>query len=631
VPVADSSAALVTVGAADAQLARGEQLLHERGDLAGSRPCFASAFDLADDAEQRARAALGEGGLWLHERRSAADAARVESHQRTALMRIAPSSPLSLRLQVRLVAEADYRAGDCAGVLALLERARRCDDPVVLADALNLAHHCLLGPQHVCLRAALADDLLLTGSRTGRRSDVMLGLLWRTVDLHLAGDAHADRSFAELVDAERATPSGAVGYVIAAIRVTGSIRAGRWAEAEQLAVRCAQYGEAAGDQDTTGWFGAQMFAIRWYQGRAAQLTETVAQLAASPTLSVVDNAFLAAQAVAAAQAGDRRQARGALARLGDLADLPRSSSWLVALCGVVEAAALLDDPESAEAAYRLLLPYAELPAMASLAVACFGSVEHALGVAALVTGDPERAAGHLTAAVTRNEALGHWPAVTLSKARLGQALGRLGDRTAARRRHAEAAAEAAACGMALPPSARPRAVELLTCTRQGTRWRIALGARVAVVDDSIGLRHLAVLIAGPGVDVPAVQLTRPGRPAPARVAQPVLDGAAVRQYRNRLDELRQQIEHAESLGASDRATGLRSEAAWIAGELHAQTGLGGRSRLFADDAERARIAVGKAIRRAVTRVGEADPVIGAELSGTIRTGRVCCYRPAELP
>jgi len=67
----------------------------------------------------------------------------------------------------------------------------------------------------------------------------------------------------------------------------------------------------------------------------------------------------------------------------------------------------------------------------------------------------------------------------------------------------------------------------------------------------------------------------------------------------------------------------------LAGELQAQTGLGGRARVFADDAERARIAVGKAIRRAVDRVGAADPAIGAELRRGIRTGSACRYQPPE--
>src|SRR4030095_4959456 len=112
----------------------------------------------------------------------------------------------------------------------------------------------------------------------------------------------------------------------------------------------------------------------------------------SPTLSVVDNSTVAALAVAAATAGDRREAAAALARLRgrDLAELPRSSTWLASMYGIVEAAALLGDGETSAQACRLLAPSARLPMIASLGVACFGSVQHALGVASLAAGDPDR-------------------------------------------------------------------------------------------------------------------------------------------------------------------------------------------------------------------------------------------------
>lgn len=632
---------------AEVQVSLGGDLLHNRGDLAGARACFARAYDLAERAGEwglMAAAALGEGGLWVHERRSAADAAQVAARQRLALARVDPASSLGLRLRVRLAAEDAYRSEDRGAVMAFVDRARGLGDPVVLADALSLAHHCMLGPQHARGRLPLAEELLRVGSRSKRRSDVLLGLLWRTVDLFLCADLHAERSYAELMSAEQANPSAAVNYVIMAMDVMLSIRAGRLAHAEEAALACRLHGDSVGDQDAIGWNGAQLFAIRWYQGRAGEMDESATKLAGSPTLSEMDNAFVAAQAVAAAVAGDLRRARGALGRIcgRDLGDLPRSSSWLVALCGVVEAAALLDEPAPAGRAYELLLPFRHLPAMGSLAVVCFGSVEQALGVASLAVGETVRAVEHLRSAVLRNEALGHWPGATLSKARLGQALamrGEAGDIQAGERLYAEAAAEAAGSGMALPPAAPPaasgpRRARAATCVRRGRQWRIELDGRWATVDDSVGLRHLAALIANPGVDIPAVELVQSDgsqRWGSARAPQHVLDDAALRQYRARLQGLHEQIEEAEALGAVDRLARLRSEADWLVDELRAQTGLGGRSRAFAGESERARICVGKAIRRALQRLAVVDPIIGAQLRDGVRTGMVCCYQPAPDP
>jgi hypothetical protein len=56
-------------------------------------------------------------------------------------------------------------------------------------------------------------------------------------------------------------------------------------------------------------------------------------------------------------------------------------------------------------------------------------------------------------------------------------------------------------------------------------------------------------------------------------------------------------------------------------------GLSGRPRSFPDDPERARVAVGKAIRRALTRITASDSVIGEHLRQAIRTGARCSYWP----
>jgi hypothetical protein len=238
---------------------------------------------------------------------------------------------------------------------------------------------------------------------------------------------------------------------------------------------------------------------------------TLRDLLNSPTLSAVDNSYLGAMAVAAAVAGDHRQAAGALAQLcgGDLGRLPRSSSWLVAMYGVVEAAHLLDDAQTSSAAYDLIAPYAALPMVASLGVACFGSVQQALGVACLTMGDPGRAVGHLRAAVGDNLALGHWPAAVTSRARLAQALTRRngpGDVATAQREHEVAVRDAAGLGMTLPAdrlhqAVGPGAADPATCRRRGRQWEINLGHRTVLVEHSRGMQYLATLIANPAQEI----------------------------------------------------------------------------------------------------------------------------------
>ena len=175
----------------------------------------------------------------------------------------------------------------------------------------------------------------------------------------------------------------------------------------------------------------------------------------SPVLSAVDNSAVAALAVAAALSGDRRTAASSLAAVcgSDLASLPRSSSWLATMNGVVEAAYLLEDADVAARAYELLRPYAALPMVGSLGVTCFGSAHHALGVAALRSGHAGRGRGSLRAAVQHNLALAHWPALVASRQRLAQAYtlrASPGDAEAARRALDTAMSEAAALGLPVP-------------------------------------------------------------------------------------------------------------------------------------------------------------------------------------
>jgi hypothetical protein len=625
---------------ARATLALADRTLHIIGDLAGARILYGQAHGLAvrtDDAELVAAAAIGLGGLWVRERRAAADASATEARQLAALRSLDPSSTLALRLRARLTAEEDYRNSGCQAILAIVEEARRRGEPLAAAEALSLAHHCMLGPGHAPARLTIAHELLRVGSMTGRTIDVLMGLLWRTVDLFLVGDAHAERSYAELEAYERQHRHRAVGYVIAAIRVMLTIRRGELGEAERLAMSCADRGRSAGDEDADGWYAGQLVAIRWYQGRHGELAGFLADAANSPVLSPVDNALLAAQSVVAAAAGDTRQARVALAKIrgADLADLPRSISWLTAIGAVIEAAALLDDKATAARAYDLLLPFAQLPLVADLGAACFGVAHHQLGVASLCVGRAGRAVEHLRAAVCGNTALGHWPAITLSKARLGQALlsrGRQADFEEAEALFTEASADAAELGMTLPASAslRLRKGRTAACIRRGRRWRVELGGRSVLVEDSVGIRHLAILMANPGVDVSAVDLTcsvGPRGHSPGRIPQQVLDVEALRNFRSRLQDVRKEIAEADAAGNLDRAGELRSDADWLVGELQAHTGLGGRPRAFTDETERARIAVGKAIRRALDRINSADSIVGAELRAATQTGTQCCYHP----
>ncbi|MFB4296691.1 hypothetical protein [Actinomadura sp. NTSP31] len=620
------------------------------GDPWTARGHFAAAYGQAErggDPHMLARAALGLGGLWAQEQRTVADAAATRTRQRAALSRLDPRSVLALRLRIRLTAEQAYRTGDSGPILAQVAEARVVGDPVAKVEALTLAHYCTMGPGHGPLRLELAQELIGEASGTGRPGDLLVGLLLHTVDLFLDAHPHAARSLAELRELLASHEHKAVRAVVEVIEVMLDIRAGRLAAAGAQAETWAERGAMAAGVNARAWYGGQLGTIRWFQGRIAELLPMLSDLVDSPTLSETDYSTYASLALAAASAGDRPLATSMLARLRGrgLAALPEAASWLLTMYCVAETAWLLGDAAVAAEAAVLLAPYVRLPVIAGHGITCLGSVHHSLGMAALTTGDADGATGHLRAAVHDNTSLGHRPAAALSRARLAQALalpGRSQDLAAAEAELVVAAKEAAELHMPPPPGIERGTVRLrddtggapgrgttVVCRRRGKRWDVELSGRVAAVDHCVGLEYLAVLMANPGQEMPAAELAAghggQGPAGSATPAQPLLDEAAKRQYKQRLAELQDQADQADLADEPDRAAELRGERDWLIGELASATGLGGRARRFADNDERARIAVGKAIRRALDRVADSDPVLGAELRAHVRTGVRCCY------
>lgn len=591
----------LAAGNLEERLSAGEQALLEEGDLNRARVIFtevAQASLRTGPTEIFARAALGLGGLWVHEHRTAAEAARVTAWQQRAVAALERATPLAARLRMRLAAEEDYHHGTADTVLQLLEEIRAAGDPVATAEAVSLAHHCLLAPEHAALRLRLADEMLALAAVTNRRVDLVLGLTWRTTDLFLLGDRHAERSLRELKVAVSGRPFRAVDFVLGALEVMLTIRAGRLEDAEALAAECAQQGQAAGDADAGGWYVAQIVAIRWFQGRIADLTPMLEEFVHAPTLAGPDDSMLAALAVAAAHGGNRELALSALHRLsGDaLAALTPSSTWLVTLVGAAEAAARLGDTTVAGEAYDLLHVHARLPVMASLAIVCFGSPHDTLGAVALAAGDLTKAAEHFEAAVNHNERLGHVPALQLSRAHLE-----------------EVRATQTGRGPAL------------TCRPDGDSWLVEVPGYGVRVPDSLGMRYLAALVSHPGQEIAAAELA--GAAHVPEVTGEVLDDEAREAYRRRARELQARLEDAQEAGDLAAAERLTAELDWLVTEVERATGLGGRSRRFADGSERARTAVRKAIRRALDRIGEVEPRIAEQLESDLVTGTRCCYRP----
>ena len=170
------------------------------------------------------------------------------------------------------------------------------------------------------------------------------------------------------------------------------------------------------------------------------------------------------------------------------------------------------------------------------------------------------------------------------------------------------------------------------CQRVGRKWRLTVHGRTVLVADSIGMIHLAVLIANPRQEVRAADLVA-GLAGLSRAsgddgpAQAVLDHEAIAEYRDRLKRLDAELGQPDPGDGPGGVARARAERDWLIAQLASATGLGGRTRSFPDQGERARVAVGKAIRRAILRVTSEDPIVGEHLRQAVHTGVRCSYWP----
>jgi hypothetical protein len=176
-------------------------------------------------------------------------------------------------------------------------------------------------------------------------------------------------------------------------------------------------------------------------------------------------------------------------------------------------------------------------------------------------------------------------------------------------------------------------------------WTFELAGRPVRVRDSKGIRHLAELLSQPGVDIHALDLVqgagaRAGAVSAAAASDAgltvgdaavgtgaALDGPAKAAYKRRIEDLREEVEEAVQWGDPERAARAREEIEFIARELAAAVGLGGRDRPQASDAERARVNVTRAIKTAVRKLAAQDAELGAELEATVHTGLFCRHDP----
>jgi hypothetical protein len=283
-----------------------------------------------------------------------------------------------------------------------------------------------------------------------------------------------------------------------------------------------------------------------------------------------------------------------------LARLPRDHNYLMVLQHLLDVALALDLDELVASIVPRLLPYAGRAVINAGFVAFHGVTDDTLSRGCARLGDLERAAALRQKALDTYRRIG----ATWWYERLAAWQPDLSDATSA--------APPGAISMTLRPG--PPGV-----------WLVGRGSDESAIPARRGLEHLHVLLSNPGRDVPA--LTLAGGGAEQSALGPVLDDAALAAYRRRVAELDELLDAADASGDATKGAQLAAEKEALVAELSAATGRRGRQRVVGGDAERARVAVRKAITAAIDAVHSVDPVVARYLSTHVSTGMQCRYEP----
>jgi tetratricopeptide (TPR) repeat protein len=655
-------------------LALGDSQARE-GDLAGAKETFIQAAALARRhgmPERLAAAALGYGGRFVWSR--AGSDRRLVPLLEEALKSLPEGDSktramLMARLAGALRDEASRGPQDQLSQAAV-DMARRMGEPATLSYALEGRFAATWWPENVEERLTMATEILRLAREADDGERIAHALGWRVVALMELGDIAAVdvelEAWGRLVE-ELRQPGQRWNLLFS--RAMRALLDGRFEEAERLIADALSFGQRAQRSDAVPGSRIQMYLLRRELGRLSEVEADIKRSVAEFPMRSVFRSMLAHLYSELGRPVESGQAFDELA-VNDFADLRRDNDWLFEMSLLAEVADSLGDGGRAAILYGLLSPFAGRNVSAG-GDASIGSAARGLGVLASMLQRWEEASRHFEEALERNAAMGARPWVAHTEHDYARMLFHR-DGVGDRERAAELLTGALDTSRELNMSALASRVTILqeeqgilrlharvptpfpeptrggyVFRREGEYWSIKFDRDAFRLRDSKGLRYLAQLLGSPAREFLALELvtaeagsgserTASGvrgeqrepevRFASGRTGE-ILDTKAKEAYRRRLEELQDELEESERWGDPERAAREREEMDFLARELAAAVGLGGRDRRAPSDAERARVNVTKAIKTAMARIGKHSPALAHHLASTIRTGTFCSYVP----
>jgi predicted ATPase/class 3 adenylate cyclase len=307
---------------------------------------------------------------------------------------------LSIELAFVDAVRAEQRADQAVAI------ARRSGRPGVLAYALSARHQALGAAERVEERLLLSRELVDVSTRAGLRGFQVIGHWSLHFDLLEKGDAAGARAqldgYVALAKQTR-EPIGLWFSVV--LQGLWAILEGRFEAAERMADEAAELARRFEHGGGPMFHAIQISRVRAEQGRLAEMIPVIEGIVkATPVVG-----FRARLAQLYAEFGREADARREFELLAaDLTTLQQDSQWIITLCWVSEACAILRDAKRAAVLYDLLLPHAKRNVVVVNA-AVNGSVERYLGLLAATLGRYDDAVRHFEAAIDFDRRIGARP------------------------------------------------------------------------------------------------------------------------------------------------------------------------------------------------------------------------------
>jgi hypothetical protein len=614
------------------------------GDDDGAAVAFAAVADIAradDDSDLLARAALGFaaglGGFEVH----VFDERQLQSLE-AAASALPPDAPLRPLVLARLSVALSFVGSDerrRALADEAVDLARAGGDDRALAVALAARCDAMAGPAHVTERLRASSEIVTLARRVDDRSLELLGRRLRVVALLESGDYTAlDAEIAgyERVAVRLADPL--YSWYVPLWRATRAYASGRLDEARDLVRQARELGDAANSVNAPMLATVHETFVLLDTRRVDDIERRWSSLGSID--QIAEPNMLVFRALLDAREAKVSAARAMLERLGSnvLTQLPHDQEWLTSAGQIVEVGVEVGDDLLVRAAYDALVPYEDLVSFEGIVAYDHGPVGQFLALASGHLDDADAALRHTERALPRASSAG---AVVAAHTRANCARGLLATNDdAARRRGKALAGEAIATYTAIGLAALADEMRALldgtpdahggtpSLCRDGDTWVFTYGGTTSRLRNAKGIADLATMLAHPGHEI-HVRTLEGVAGAPSGPAQPLLDDAAVADYRRRLADLEAELAAADRDYDVGRSAMLGAERDALIEQLTAAFGLGDRPRRFAGADERLRKAVSARVRATIDRIATSNPALAHHLRHSVRTGFLCAYEPEQ--